>query len=200
LTLLAWPARVVAHQLDEYLQATLVTIEPGQIRLQINLTPGVSVAEQALGLIDLNHDGVISTNESAAYAERVQRDLFVRLDGRRVELNLAAFDFPEPAELRTGWGIIQIEFTVAPGALAGGAHKLTVENRHQPVASVYLFNAALPKSPSILIDAQNRNQNQSMGEIVFNFHPPSKPYKTTGMAVSLAALSVVLGLGLWQAR
>ena len=66
LALLMWPCTVFAHQLDEYLQATLVVIEPDRIRLQINLTPGVAVAEQVLSLIDRDHDRLISTNEAAA--------------------------------------------------------------------------------------------------------------------------------------
>ena len=37
---IALPSVSLAHRLDEYLQATLATIEPGQVRLQIDLTPG----------------------------------------------------------------------------------------------------------------------------------------------------------------
>ena len=63
LALLAFPSAVFAHRDDEYLQATLVAIEPSGIRLQINLTPGVDVAEQVLALIDRDQDGVISTTK-----------------------------------------------------------------------------------------------------------------------------------------
>src|SRR5215472_14300451 len=38
----------LAHRLDEYLQATLVTIEHGEVLFQINLTPGVEVADKVL--------------------------------------------------------------------------------------------------------------------------------------------------------
>src|SRR5207302_9883871 len=108
LGLLAWPSAVFAHRLDEYLQATIVAIEPERVRLQINLTPGVAVAEQVLAVIDRGGGGVISTNESAAYAELLKRDLGVRLDARNVELRLTEFYFPGPAELRTGLGFIQM--------------------------------------------------------------------------------------------
>ena len=199
LALLALPVRASAHQLDEYLQATLVAIGPTEIRLQINLTPGVAVAEQVLGLIDRNRDGTISTNESAAYAELLKRDLIVQLDRRNVELRLAACYFPEPEVLQTGWGIIQVEYSVTPGVLAAGGHKLTLENRHLPGASVYLFNAVRPESPSVRITAQKRNENQSTGEIAFDFHPPPNTSKTVGVLASLAALFVVLLAGVWQA-
>src|SRR5438067_13175649 len=82
LTLLVIPSISIAHQLDEYLQATLVVIEPNDIRLQINLTPGVAVAEEVLGLIDHDRNGVISADEAAAYCELLKRELVVRLDER----------------------------------------------------------------------------------------------------------------------
>jgi hypothetical protein len=200
LGLLALPARVVAHQLDEYLQATLVDIEPGEIQLHINLTPGVAVAQSVLGLIDRDRNGVISTNETAAYAEMLKRDLVVRLDRRNVELKLAALNFPEPSELRTGWGVIQLEYSVTPGALARGPHQLSLENRHLPTVSVYLFNAGQPKSPAIQILGQKRNKIQSTGEITFDFHPTPKPFNTGGIVVSLASLFFVFGACVWQTR
>jgi hypothetical protein len=157
----------LAHRLDEYLQATLVTIEPSEIRLQINLTPGVAVAERVLALIDRDRDGMISTNEATAYCELLKRDLIVRLDQRKLALKLTASNSTSPTELRTGWGIIQMEFSAIVGPLAPGAHKLTLKNRHVPALSVYLFNAAQPRSGSVQITAQKRNEHQSTGEIDF---------------------------------
>src|SRR5438552_188462 len=63
LVFVAFPTTVFSHRLDEYLQATLVVIEPSVVRLQINLTPGVDVAEKVLAQIDSNDDSVISKNE-----------------------------------------------------------------------------------------------------------------------------------------
>ena len=124
-------SRVHAHALDEYVHATLVEIQPGEIRFEINLTPGVAVVDQVLRLIDTDRDGVISTNESVAYAELLKRDLSVRLDDQNVELKLTALTFPKMADLRTGWGIIQMEFSATPKALAAGSHTA----RHRRSAS-----------------------------------------------------------------
>jgi hypothetical protein len=161
------PPTSLAHRLDEYLQATLATIEPGEVRLQINLTPGVAVAEQVLLLIDRDHDGVISTTEAAAYAKLLMRDLILRVDQRKVELKLTSSNFPAPTELRTGSGIIQIEFSATVGPLQAGAHRLTLKNRHLRTLSVYLFNAARPTSGSVHVTSQKRNDSQSTGEIEF---------------------------------
>jgi len=171
LALLAVPSAVFAHRDDQYLQATLVAIEPSGVRLQINLTPGVAVAEQVLTQIDRDRDGAISKNEAAAYAELLKRDLTVRMDERKLELQLSATEFVPPAELRTGSATIQMEFSAISGPLAAGAHRLTIENRHLTQMSVYLINAALPKFATVQITRQKRNDNQSAGEIEFSFQP-----------------------------
>ncbi len=190
-----------AHQLDEYLQATLVSIEPGEIRLEVNLTPGVAIADKVIGLIDRNQDGVVSTNEAAAYAESLRHDLAVRLDGKNAGLRVMTVTFPDLAELRTGWGIIQIEYSVAAGVLASGAHTLTLENRHQPSMSVYLLNAIQPVSSSIQIVEQKRNGRQTAGEIAFEFRPPTRGFGVRGAVISFGALlCIALFTGVWQVK
>ena len=171
LALLSLPTDAFAHRDDEYLQATLVVIEPHELRLQINLTPGIAVAEQVIALLDRNRDGAISTKEAAAYTELLKRDLTVRLDGRNSELKLTAAEFVPTAELRTGSGIIQIEFSASFGPFAAGSHSLTLENRHLTRISVYLINASQPRFATVQITRQKRNDTQSAGEIGFTFHP-----------------------------
>jgi hypothetical protein len=171
LALLSFPSAGFAHRDDQYLQATLVAIEPTEIRLQINLTPGIAVAERVIAVIDRDHDGAISKNEAAAYAELLKRDLTLRLDGRKSALKLTASEFVPPEELRTGSGIVQMEFSASFGHLAAGPHRLTLENRHLITISVYLINAAQPRFAAVRITRQKRNENQSAGEIEFTFHP-----------------------------
>ena len=65
--LVAVPSAAYGHVLDEYLQSTLVVIEPGDIRLKINLTPGVEIAEKVLAQID--------PNKRRRYFERRSRGL-----------------------------------------------------------------------------------------------------------------------------
>ena len=169
--LLALPSAVFAHRDDEYLQATLVAIEPNGIQLKINLTPGIAVAEQVIARIDRDRDDVISADEASAYIESLKRDLTLRLDGRNLELELTRFEFMSPEELRTGSGIIQTEFSTKFAALKSGSHRLTLENRHLTAISVYLINAVQPGLATIKITGQKRNNNQSAGEIEFEFQP-----------------------------
>jgi hypothetical protein len=189
-----------AHVLDEYLQATLVAIEPGEIRLHINLTPGVEIADKVLPLIDRDRSGQLSPDEAAAYGELFQRDVVARLDGRKVELNLAASKVPELAELRTGHGFMQLEFSLSPGEFAAGSHELSIENRHLPAIAAYLFNAAKPKSGLVQITKQRRNDNQSVGGIEFTFRPPVSSYQMAGRLAFLAVLFGAVLAGAWRMR
>lgn len=197
LALAAIPAAAHGHVLDEYLQSTLVAIEPGDIRLKINLTPGIEIADKILDLIDQDGDGAFSSDELAAYAEMLKRNVTVRLDGRDTQLQLTASNIPELAELRTGNGIIQMEFSITSGSFSGGNHTLTVENRHFDSMGVYLFNAARPQSTSIHIAKQNRNANQSRGEIEFEYAAPhSLSFRTTAFLASVAVVFVGMLLAL----
>jgi hypothetical protein len=173
LAVLAWVvagAPALAHRLDEYLQATLVEIRAEEIRLRINFVPGVEVAAKVLALIDRDSDGDISAREADAYTSLLKNDLTLQVDDRTIELRVSSSDFPKPAELRTGAGVIQVELTAAPGPLPEGAHTLTFVNRHVPERSVYLFNAVKPQFTSVEIAAQKRNGNQSTGRIEFRLH------------------------------
>jgi hypothetical protein len=194
------PSNADAHVLDEYLQATLVAIEPGGIRLHINLTPGVEIADKVIVLIDRDRNGEISTEEAAAYGETLKRDLAARLDGRESELKLVTSNVPAPAQLRTGMGIIKMEFSLMLSALKPGAHKLAIDNRHLPAMGVYLFNAAKPRSGAVQITSQQRNNNQSMGTIEFSYSSHANSYLAAGLVASLAAFLVAVVAGAWRMR
>ena len=60
-----------AHRLDEYLQAARIDIEPDRAEVQLDLTPGVAVAEGVIADIDRDRDGVLSADEKDAYVSRV---------------------------------------------------------------------------------------------------------------------------------
>ena len=75
-----------AHRLDEYLQATTISVEEDRVQGEIRLTPGVAVSPIVLAKIDTNADDVISEAEQRAYAEAVLRDLSLTIDGDRLRL------------------------------------------------------------------------------------------------------------------
>jgi hypothetical protein len=164
LGLVSMPA--FAHRLDEYLQATILSIEPGSIQATMRLVPGVAVASAVIAGIDSNHDGVLSSEEQRRYAERVLADLQLKEDGRRLQLHLILATFPPLELMKLGTGEIEIAFSANLPAIRG-QHQLTFENRHEGGISVYLVNSLVPQDKSLQLEAQSRNQNQSFYQVNF---------------------------------
>ena len=81
---LALPAASAAHRLDEYLQAARVSLTREHITLELDMTPGVNIAQALSGFLDRNGDGDISEGEARAYGDRVLADVIFELDGRPV--------------------------------------------------------------------------------------------------------------------
>jgi hypothetical protein len=52
-----------AHRLDEYLQATIISVEKDRVQASMRLIPGVAVSSIVLASIDADGDGVISETE-----------------------------------------------------------------------------------------------------------------------------------------
>jgi HupE / UreJ protein len=166
LVLLLMPGAVVAHRLDEYLQATIFSIDADRIQGSMRLAPGVAVASAIISGIDSDHDGVFSGAEQQAYAQSVLRDLVLSSDGKPLQLNLVSVEFPATEEIEQGIGEIQIDFSADLPAHAAN-HHLVFENRHQSAISVYLVNTLVPSDKNIQITAQSRNENQSIYRLDF---------------------------------
>jgi hypothetical protein len=155
---LAAPAR--AHQLDEYVQASKISVGKDRVTVELRLTPGVKVLSRVLADIDPNGDGVISPDEQRAYAERVRRDLSLALDGTRLPLRLVALGFPGIDEMHEGLGEIRLDFdAVVPAGVF--ERRLTFVNHHQRDVAVYLANALVPEDADIRITAQRRSYEQA---------------------------------------
>jgi hypothetical protein len=157
---LAAAAGLNAHQLDEYVQATLVSIEKGRVTLEVKLTPGVDIAPQVVAAIDRDADGRISEPEADAYAATVVGSLTLEVDGRARAVTLASRTFPAPAEMSEGLGTIRLKATAEFPAASGGSHQVFYRNLHRPELSVYLANALVPDDKAISIRGQQRDVQQ----------------------------------------
>jgi hypothetical protein len=162
--LLSLSAPASAHRLDEYLQATIVTVEKDSVQAFMRLVPGVAVSSIVISSIDTNGDGIVSEIERKTYAERVLRDLSLSVDGHILKPRLVSVDFPTTEEMKEGLGEIQIEFS-ADLPRGGSNRKLIFENHHQSRIAAYLVNCLVPRDKNIRITAQNRNENQSFYEL-----------------------------------
>ena len=155
-----------AHRLDEYLQATILSLTKDHVGVSMRLVPGVAVAPAVLASIDTNRDGIISPAEREAYARRVLRDVSLSIDGHRLIPSLVSVAFRCMEQMKEGLGEIQIEFRA--GLPPGDSHRrLVFENHHQSRMAAYLMNCLVPGDRNLRIVAQNRNENQSLYELEY---------------------------------
>ena len=164
--LLSLPATASAHRLDEYLQATLLSVESERVEVSVRLVPGVAVSSAVIANIDVNGDGTFSEAEQQTYALRVSRDLSLGIDNQTLALRLVSASFPAPSEIKQGLGEIDLQLTA--DLRGGGAdHRLRFDNHFQSNSSVYLVNCLVPRDRNISIGAQTRNENQSSYQLDF---------------------------------
>ena len=157
--LLMFPSATLAHRIDEYLQATRVSLAPDRVVLRIALTPGVEIAPAIFARINSSRDGRISEAEGRAYANQMLNEIVIEMDGRKQHLDLVLCEFPTFEEMSAGLGTIRIEAR-ATWTLAPGPHWLFLRNNHRHDCGVYLVNALVPASPEIEITAQQRDPLQ----------------------------------------
>jgi hypothetical protein len=155
------------HRLDECLQAIRLRLAADRLMLDLDLTPGASVAGQVLPLLDLDADGEISVTESVDYARRLLRDVEVTLDGRGLSLHVVSAVASPLALLKSGDGQLKIRAYAPWDAVGVGNHVLELTNRHLPSISAYLVNAMKPADPALLLGQQVRNPHQSEYRLAF---------------------------------
>jgi hypothetical protein len=165
--LLTFPATTSAHRLDEYLQATRISLALDRIVVEIDLTPGVDVAPMVFALINTNHDGRISEVEGRTYASQFLKEIVLEVDGQGQRLALIRSQFPSFQEMSAGLGTIRIEAR-ALWAGAPGRHLLFYQNNHRPDLGAYLANALIPANRDIEITEQRRDPLQRGIRLGFN--------------------------------
>jgi len=149
-----------AHRLDEYLQATRVSIDVEHVDLEIDLTAGVAMASEVFAWIDTNQDREISKVEGDAYARQMLGAVTLSVDGRSVPITLVEAHFPQWSDMSLGVGTIRLRATAKVPSARAGRHEVSLLNMHRPEASVYLVNALVPANPVIRIADQRRDLAQ----------------------------------------
>lgn len=183
-----------AHRKDEYLQAGRLAIEPDDVQLELDLTPGIAVADSVVADIDVDGNASISPGESQRYTSRVLEGISLDLDGTPLSVRLAGSTYPQPDALRSGEGTIRLRLSAAMPRLAPGAHHLRYGNRHRPDIGVYLANALVPASPRIAITDQQRDVDQRTLDVAYVLHTPASG---RGRWPAVALISALIGLGVF---
>jgi hypothetical protein len=173
-----------AHRTDEYLQAARLAIDPGRVQIELDLTPGIAMADAILADIDRDRDGSLSAEEQRAYGTLVLSALQVEVDGTRLPVQLGVSSFPEPEAVRRGEGTIRLHSAAMLPRLSIGFHQLLFRNRHHPDRSVYLANAVVPASDRVAVRAQRRDGDQT--ELIIEYVLRAAP--ATSAAVLLLGI------------
>jgi hypothetical protein len=174
--LLAISASPSAHRLDEYLQAARVSLAHTRVELEIDLTPGASVADGIIALIDRDGDTRISPPEAERYGRDVLADMVLELDGRSVTLTLDRVEAPSLEEMRHGLGAIQVRASGDVEPRMSRRRELHFRNNHHPAFSVYLVNALIPSDRGISVVAQTRDAKQRDVRIEYSISPQWPKY------------------------
>jgi hypothetical protein len=188
-------AGVSAHRMDEYLQAARLALDPARVQIDLDLTPGIALADAILADIDRNRDGLLSAEEQRLYVALVTSALTLEVDGTPVQTESAAASFPDADAMRRGEGTIRLHSSAVIPRLTNGFHQLWFRNRHHPNRSVYLANALVPASNQVAVTAQRRDDKQT--ELTIDYVVHAEPARLAvgwllGGIAAATALSALL--------
>lgn len=182
---------VSTHQRDEYLQAARIALQPDALELELDLTPGIAVADAFIAMVDSNRDGALSADEQRRYADQILRALVVALDTKPLGARLISATFPDPGAVRRGEGAIRLRARAALPRVSAGAHQLLFKNMHLPGQSAYLANALAPETAQVAVTAQRRTSDQS--ELTIDYTLRADPaVARAGLVVSLAVAAMLI--------
>jgi hypothetical protein len=164
---IALPATLTAHRLDEYLQASRLSLLTDGVGVEIDLTPGSSVAADVSALIDADANGDLTPAEVERYARRVLADLALEANGDALSLRLTGAQAATIDDMMAGLGTIRITAIGDRPGIGRGRARLHYRNNHTGPSSVYLVNALVPRDGGVRVMAQTRDDHQR--EIALEF-------------------------------
>ena len=156
-----------AHRTEDYLQAARIDLGPDRVRITLDVTPGIAVAESFIAALDDDRDGALSPDEQRGFARQVVRALTVEIDERPLPPRLVSWTVAEPSAFRRGEGTVRLTLRATLPRGVAGAHRLLFRNTHLAGHSAYLANALVPESPRVAVTAQRRDRDQSELTIAF---------------------------------
>src|SRR5688572_13269857 len=143
-----------AHRAEDYLQAARIGLEPDDVVITLDLTPGVAVAESFIAAVDHDRDGALSPDEKRRYAGQVVSALKIEIDERPLQPRVVSVSVPEPSAFRLGEGTVRLTIQATLPRVSAGSHRLLFRNAHLAGHSAYLANALVPESALVAVTAQ----------------------------------------------
>jgi hypothetical protein len=184
---------VFAHRTEDYLQAVRIGLEPDRVLITLDLSPGIAVAETFIATLDLDHDGLLSTEEQRGYVQEVMGALDVESDERPLPPRVLTWNLPDLSAFRRGEGAMRLEIEATLPSASAGSHRLFFRNAHLAGHSAYLANALVPESARVAVTAQRREPDQSELTIEYTVQADSTGAALAWVLGSLAAAFVMVG-------
>lgn len=182
-----------AHRLDEYLQAARLGIDPDRVELQLDLTPGASLAAAIVAEIDRDRNGTISDAEARAYGLVVQAAIRLELDGTVLRPELVE-SRPAPVDaVSKGQGTLRFRWTAPLPPLSDGAHELFYLNAHHRDVGVYLANVLVPSTDRVAVTSQERDVDQREYTIAYELKPAPDGWRPMLLIGLLGAAVAAIG-------
>jgi hypothetical protein len=181
-----------AHRRDEYLQAARLAIDPDRVQIELDLTPGIAVAESVLAEVDLDRNRSISAREAGAYCARLLSAMAVDVDGTPLALALTGSTFPDVGAMMTGEGTMRLQAVAAMPRLSGGTHHLRYRNSHRSDIAVYLVNALVPASDRVAVASQRRDVDQRDVTVEYTLRADAATRIRGGVLVAIAGALIWL--------
>jgi hypothetical protein len=199
---------VSAHRLDECLQAARIAIEPTHVELELDLTPGMAVADAIVAEVDRDRDGSLSAAEKQAFVRRVLSAIDLENDGRSLDVTPGATTFAAIDALRRGEGMIRFRADARLPNQSPGTHHIVFRNRYRAAVSAYLANALVPESDRVAVTTQHHDAQQRDLTIDYVVQPEQATSRYAWVLGTVASMSVLAALlipsrtrrepGLWR--
>ena len=196
LLLLIAAASTSAHRRDEYLEAARLAIDPDRVQVEVDLTPGIAVAQRVTAEIDLDGNQSIEHGEARAYSARLLSRITLDVDGAPLDLELVDTSFPEVNALLKGEGSARVRAVARLPYLSAGIHRLRYRNTHNPEIAVYLANVLVPENVRVVVGAQRRDVDQRELVVEYTLRADPGTEMLQSFALSLAGISIVVA-SLW---
>jgi ABC-type nickel/cobalt efflux system permease component RcnA len=169
---LSFPDEVIAHPLDEFYQATFVTIVPNRITMRVELYTGVLIAPEIMAMIDTDRNDEISEAEGRAYVQLFLEDVIFEIDDKPIPLTVADIEFPSALDLKAGVGVIRFKLYTDLLPDHRGQHQFFYHNRHRSdLNSVYMVSALRDAANWVEIMNQERDVFQASLRVDYTIKP-----------------------------
>ena len=168
LALAAYTETVDAHPVHEVVQNAYLTLSPGSLELQLELTAGPKVAAKVMSSLDTNADRRITPTEAQAFASRVLLSSVVAIDRPPLRLRLMSVDTPSYAALMGAHGTIKIIARASRSDQFGPA-TLSYRNSYKPAESRCDANVFLKPSSRLRYQITSQVRGRDGRNLVVRF-------------------------------